>query len=67
MATKRPTDYDQAVQLLRDLHDLSRRAGWTETFAERLGSLRERHAKKVSLLERLERAGLRYAQSAAPR
>jgi hypothetical protein len=58
IATKRPTDYDRAVQLLRDLSDLAARTGQRATFAARLGRVRERHAKKVSLLERLERAGL---------
>ena len=57
--TKRPKEYDHAVQLLKDLHDLSARQQRAEAFAARLGPLRERYAKRPSLLERLDRAGLR--------
>ena len=57
--TKRPKEYDQAVQLLKDLHDLSLRQQRAEAFAVRLGPLRERYAKRPSLLERLDRARLR--------
>jgi hypothetical protein len=57
--TKRPKDYDQAVHLLEDLHDLSGRRESADAFAARLGSLRDRCAKRPSLLKRLDRAGLR--------
>jgi hypothetical protein len=56
--TKRPKEYDQAVQLLTDLRDLSVRREQVETFVARLGPLRERCAKRPSFLERLDRAGL---------
>ena len=56
--TKRPADYDRAVQLLKDLRDLSARSGQTDAFAARLRPLRDRHAKKVTFLERLDRVGL---------
>jgi hypothetical protein len=56
--TKRPKDYDQAVQLLTDLRDLSVRRQEVGTFAARLGPLRERCAKRPSFLDRLNRAGL---------
>jgi hypothetical protein len=58
VATKRPSDYDRAVQVLVDLRDLSAWKGRIDTFENRLEQLRMRHAKKVSLLERLERARL---------
>ena len=58
VATKRPSDYDRAVQVLVDLRDLSAWKGRIDTFENRLEQLRTRHAKKVSLLERLERARL---------
>jgi len=51
--------YDQAVQLLTDLHELSGRHQRGDAFAARLDALLERYAKRPSLLERLDRAGLR--------
>ena len=56
--TKRPKEYDQAVDLLRDLRDLAAREADASEFAARLGEFRQRHAPKRSLLERLRRAGL---------
>ena len=56
--TKRPEDYDQAAQLVKDLHDLSARSQTAGPFEERLSRLRLRHAKKRNFLSRLVRAGL---------
>ncbi|MGS2617641.1 hypothetical protein ACVCAH_24420 [Micromonospora sp. LZ34] len=56
--TKKPREYDTAVQLLVDLRDLSERDGDTTPFRQQLAELRTVHARKPSLLERLERAGL---------
>jgi hypothetical protein len=58
IATKRPKDYDQAVTLLVDLRDLSARSGREAEFPTQLRELRERHAMKVSLLARLDQAGM---------
>ena len=58
IATKRPRDYDMGVQLLVDLRDLSERDGSATPFRQQLAELRAVHARKPSLLERLERAGL---------
>ena len=58
VATKRPGDYDRAVRVLVDLRDLAVRKEQIDNFENRLEQLRMRHAKKVSLLERLERARL---------
>ncbi len=58
IATKRPADYDEAVRLLTDLRDLHAQGGRTATFEARLGGLREQHARKPSLVQRLDRAGL---------
>jgi hypothetical protein len=58
IATKKPREYDTAVQLLVDLHDLGEREGDTAPFQQRLAQLRTAHARKPSLLERLELAGL---------
>ncbi|MCX4387374.1 hypothetical protein OG777_10560 [Micromonospora peucetia] len=56
--TKRPKEYDAAVVLLSDLKALADRDGDTEAFRQRMRLLRERHARKPSLLGRLDRAGL---------
>jgi hypothetical protein len=44
--------------LLVDLQDVSARKGRDVAFAQRIGVLREAHAKKPSLLARLAKAGL---------
>jgi hypothetical protein len=54
----KPREYDTAVQLLVDLRDLGEREGSTAPFRQRLAELRTVHARKPSLLERLELAGL---------
>ncbi|MFG1914391.1 hypothetical protein [Micromonospora sp. NPDC048898] len=58
IATKKPREYDSAVQLLVDLRDLSERDGDISSFRRRLAELRAVHARKPSLLERLNLAGL---------
>jgi hypothetical protein len=58
IAAKKPRDYDTAVQLLIDLRDLGERDGDTALFRRRLAELRMVHARKPSLLERLDLAGL---------
>ena len=71
--TKRPADYDTAVALLLDLREVSAReataaqgstaeAGEQDgpgvEFGRRLLELRERHVRKHTLIDRLDRAGL---------
>ena len=56
--TKRPRDYDAAVQLLSDLREISRRKGRETVFTQRVAALREAHAKQSTLLTRLTKAGL---------
>lgn len=58
IATKKPREYDTAVQLLVDLRDLGERDGDSASFRHRLAKLRAVHARKPSLLERLNLAGL---------
>ncbi|QKW11929.1 hypothetical protein [Verrucosispora sp. NA02020] len=58
IATKKPREYDTAVQLLVDLRDLAKRDGDSTSFRNRLTELRTVHARKPSLLERLNRTGL---------
>ncbi|MEU7757619.1 hypothetical protein [Micromonospora aurantiaca (nom. illeg.)] len=57
IATKKPREYDTAVQLLVDLRELSERDGDSSSFQHRLAELRAAHARKPSLLERLNLAG----------
>ncbi len=56
--TKRPKEYDQAVELLHDLRDLAAREAAASAFTARLAEFRQRHALKRNLLDRLHRAGL---------
>ncbi|MBN6057916.1 hypothetical protein JYK22_38705, partial [Nonomuraea sp. RK-328] len=58
IGTKKPREYDQAVELLRDLHALAIRDEHARTFTQRLTHLRERHQGKPSLIKRLDDAGL---------
>lgn len=58
IATKQPARYDVAVTLLKDLHDVAVRAGRQDEVEARLRHLREQHAKKPSLINRLQKAGL---------
>ncbi|EFK10856.1 conserved hypothetical protein [delta proteobacterium NaphS2] len=56
--TKRPSDYDSAVQLLVDLRELGIKRGKEKSFLERLEGIREKHRRKPSLIERLKKADL---------
>ena len=58
IGTTRPVDYNAAVALLVDLRDVSRQKGRAAEFTQRIGALRDAHAKKPSLLSRLSKAGL---------
>ncbi len=54
IATKRPKDYDRAVELLVDLRDLAGRSGRTAEAEARILGLRQRHSNKPSLLKRFD-------------
>jgi hypothetical protein len=58
IATRKPADYDAAVTLLNDLQALAERKEQHHTFTRRVTALRRTHARKPSLIERLNRAGL---------
>jgi hypothetical protein len=58
IATKQPGRYDDAVKLLCDLRDLGLRDGRAGEVEARLRQLGEDHARKVTLIERLQKAGL---------
>ena len=57
IATRKPADYDAAVTLLTDLQALAEREERHYTFTQRVTALRRTHARKPSLIERLNRAG----------
>ncbi len=57
--TKTPAQYDAAVTLLEDLHELAQRpGGQAQDFGRRYAALREAHSRKLSLISLLDRAGL---------
>jgi len=58
IATKRPNDYDRAVQLLVDLRDLAARDKSQSEFRIALRIVRGDHVNKPSLQRRLDAAGL---------
>ncbi|GLZ39925.1 hypothetical protein [Actinokineospora sp. NBRC 105648] len=58
VATYSPKDYDSAVALLGDLHELSRRSGDQEEFFRRCAHLRAEFARRPAFIRRLDEAGL---------
>jgi hypothetical protein len=58
LATTKPKEYDAAVRLLQDLQALSDSNGTSASFRTRLRELRTTHARKPSLIDRLDRAEL---------
>ncbi len=55
---RQPARYDEAITLLSDLRAVSEREDRRDAFDQRLRDLHQRHTRKVSLLQRLERAKL---------
>lgn len=58
IATRKPAEYDAAVTLLTDLQALAEREDRYDTFTLRTIALRQTHARKPALIERLNRAGI---------
>ena len=58
IATKKTSEYDQAVALLRELRALSERRGEEAAFAARVLELRTRYPGRPGLRDRLDKAGL---------
>lgn len=56
--TRKPGEYDAAVALLSDLQALAERDDRFDTFTLRSMALRQAHARKPSLIDRLDRANL---------
>lgn len=58
IASRKPTEYEAAVALLDDLLALAERENRDDAFRLRIAALRRTHARKSSLMERLDRAGM---------
>ncbi|GAB3656859.1 hypothetical protein GCM10027589_16620 [Actinocorallia lasiicapitis] len=58
IATKKPTEYDAAITLLRDLRELAEQDRTIQAFHQRIDELRTAHQRKPSLMERLTKANL---------
>ena len=56
---KQAAQYDEAVKLLVDLRDLYKKTGKETAFNKKLKTICENHHRKVSFLNRLQKAGLR--------
>jgi hypothetical protein len=56
---KQAAKYDEAVELLVDLRDLYKKTGKEKAFNKKLKTICENHYRKVSFLNRLQKAGLR--------
>jgi hypothetical protein len=54
----RPSEYDRAVELLKDLRDLGQQRGLLSRFEARLDDLRAQRVKKPAFLKRLTKARL---------
>jgi hypothetical protein len=58
IATRLPASYDEAVKVLTDLRDLAERSGRIADFRREIGTLRDRHGRKPTLMKRIENARL---------
>jgi len=58
IATKQPKQYDEAMSLLQDLHDLSDVQGKSSDFSSRMSALQNEHSRKTALVNRLRKAKL---------
>jgi hypothetical protein len=58
IGTVQQPSYDRAVKFLVDLRDAAVLRGNADAFGEYLSDLRNKHARKVSLIDRLDKAGL---------
>jgi sRNA-binding protein len=56
--TKQPAKYDEAVKLLVDLRDLSKKTCEENAFKQKLITLSQAHYRKVSFMSRVQKAGL---------
>jgi hypothetical protein len=61
ISARKASEYDAAVDLLKDLQALAQRADRTEEFTRRFTLLRQEHHRKPTLIERFDRAELTIA------
>jgi hypothetical protein len=61
--TRKPGDYDAAVDLLKDLQAVAQHADHVEEFVQRFTLLRQQHHRRPSLIARFDRAGLAAAST----
>ena len=53
-------DFDKAVKLLIDLRDLSKTVRKEKTFSNKFRTICSIHYRKVSFMDRLQKAGLNF-------
>lgn len=58
IGVKKAAEYDEAVEVLKDLRTVAERADALGDFMRRFASLRQEHLRKPSLMERFDRARL---------
>jgi predicted transcriptional regulator len=58
IATRQPGEYDNAVRLLTDLQALAERDDRPHEFIQRCAVIRQEHARKTTLIGRLDHANL---------
>ena len=58
VATRRQSDYDEAVRLLKDQTERAARKARAAEARRRILRLRDEHSAKVTFVERLRKAGL---------
>lgn len=58
IATRKPAEYDNAVRLLTDLRTLAERDDRPHEFDQHCAAIRQDHARKSTLIDRLNRANL---------
>ena len=56
--TRGQSDYDEAVKLLVDLRDLSKKVNKEEVFQDKLRSIHDKHCRKSSFVRRLKKVDL---------
>lgn len=58
IATRQPKRYDEAVSLLKDLHDVADMQGRISEFSLRMNALQSEHTKKTTLVKKFRNAKL---------
>ena len=58
--SRQPAKYDEAVKLLIDLRDLSKTVGNEKSFSSKFRTICSIHYRKVTFMDRLQKAGLKF-------